>query len=476
MAIYDFFLSRNNGPTAETYIGNTGRLFYDSSDGLFRLSDGVTPGGTIVANLALAKISETAPANPQQGELWLNPSTSELWAYNQGTFIPTINIATETKIGGIKLGPGVITNSEGQLIIDTAGLEFSFGDFGSIIGEYTDETPYALLQTVNLNEDAVIASNGTGKVAIVGEFTVHATNGSVTGSLETDSIFKISSDGQVRILVPDTDTNAGAIEIIGSSTGDFVTPGQPGTMLHITGQQDEQARIYIDGNGNYASIVGRRWNGTISGGRTQVLANEDVLRINATAQTNTELPNQSIAQIAFTSLENQTATSQGSEITFVVTPIGQPTANRVSGLKVKSNGIELPTPGTSIKFFGATSGTIDLKSNDIAGTNTITLPASTGTVMTTAGTNTVTGVLAGTISINPTSITRSTESIQTFTLTGLTTNHKIIITSGTALGYGVFISAAWASSLNTLSIEFQNFTGNQDIDLPAKTIQYFAWL
>lgn len=335
MAIFDFFLSRNNGSSVNSYVGHNDRLFYDPVERVLRISNGSTPGGEIFNGYV--NVSETQPTENFEGKFWFKPSTFELSTYHDGNYLPTIDLATETKIGGVKLGPGVVTNSEGQIIIDSTGLDFSFGDFEAIVGTYSDSTTYALLGSAYENEDIVLASTGTGKVSIVGEFTVHATDGSVTGSLETDPIFKISEDGQVMILVPDTDTSAGAVEIAGSSTGEIIAPGQPGTMLHLTGQIGEQCRFYIDGNGNYTSIVGRRWNGSISGGRTQVLANEDVLRINATAQTNTELPSQAIAQIAFTATENQTATTQGSSINFIVTPQGQPTANRVTGLSVTAD-------------------------------------------------------------------------------------------------------------------------------------------
>jgi len=473
MAVYDIWASRKNVNNINTYVGRNGRLFYDDADGLFRLSDGATPGGTIVANLALAKVSTTQPTNPQAGEIWLNPVTFELVVYHNGSFIPTIDIATETKIGGIKLGPGVTTNAQGQIIIDSSGLEFSFGDFGSSVETYSDSTAYALLQTVNLNEDAVVASNGTGRVAVVGEFAVHYTNGAVTSSLENEPVFKVSSDGQVQILVPDTDTNFGAVEIIGSATGNIIAPGQPGTMLHITGQPSEQCRVYIDGNDNYASIVGRRWNGAVAS-PTQVLANQDILRINATAATDAGVGNIAAAQMRFVAIEDHTTTAQGSQIDFVITPLGQPANNRVSGLIIKADGIELPRPDGTILFNGNTSGTIKLRPTDVAGDNTITLPAATGTAIVTAGANTVTGVLAGTISIDPAAIGKNTTSTQTFTVTGLTTNHKIMVMPQADIPYQLIISAAYASALNTLSVQFQSLGGG--VDAAAFNLAYWAWI
>ena len=91
MAIYDFFLSRNNAATitAENYVGHVGRLFYDDTTGVIKLSDGVTAGGLDI------------------------PYT----------------IATDTVVGGVKAGPGVTINAQGQILIDSAGLAFSFGDF-----------------------------------------------------------------------------------------------------------------------------------------------------------------------------------------------------------------------------------------------------------------------------------------------------------------------------------------------------------
>lgn len=396
MAIFDFFLSRNNGPTVANYVGHNGRLFYDSDEKVLRVADGVTPGGFPITPTTL--VSSVEPIVAAEGQLWYNPSTYELWAYHDGNFEPTIDLATETKIGGVKLGPGVTTNEAGQIIIDSTGLDFSFGDFAAVtetypVGHPKEGEDYAILQTINDDEDAVLASNGLGGVKVVGNFQIYAPDGTVNGALVIPPVFTVGNDGQVKILVPDTDTTEGAVEIIGSSAGESIAPGQPGTMLHLTGQINQQCRFYMDGNGNYASIVGRRWNGTISGGRTQVLAGEDVLRINATAQTDATMPGVALAQISFTALENQTASAQGSSITLTVTPVGSAASSRVDALVVKSTGIELPVAGSTVKLLGSISGTITLQATATAGTNTITLPAVTGTVVTTGDTGSVTNTM-----------------------------------------------------------------------------------
>jgi hypothetical protein len=414
-----------------------------------------------------------------------------------------LSVATETQFGGVKLGPGVVTNGIGQIIIDSTGLDFSFGDFGASVGTYSSNTDYAILQAINDDEDIVIASNGTGGVNVVGQFHVHPTDGSLTVVLEEEPVFEVNATGQVVMRITQGDDQSGGVEIIGSSTGDTVPPGIDGTMLHITGQIEDPCRVYFDGNGDYVSLVARRWNGNFLDGRTAVLVNDDVLRINATAQTNVGMGNVSMAQIRMTALENQTTTAQGSKIVFTVTPIGSAATSRVDVATISvADGI------TATKFTGPLTGDVTGNASGTAGSvaaanvtgttlasNVVTSSLTTvGTLTNLTVTNTISGsingnantattstnlsaatsILAGSISIDPTSINKTSARTLTFTLTGLTTSHKIVITSGTALPYGLMIAGAWASALNTLSIVFHNYGGN--VDQGATNIQYFAWV
>jgi hypothetical protein len=124
-------------------------------------------------------------------------------------------------------------------------------------------------------------------------------------------------------------------------------------MLHITGQIEDPCRVYIDGNGDYVSLVARRWNGNFTDGRTAVLANDYVLRINATAQTDAGMGNVAMAQISIQALENQTATAQGSKITFTVTPIGSAASARVDVANITvADGV------SATKFTGPLTGNV----------------------------------------------------------------------------------------------------------------------
>jgi hypothetical protein len=442
MAIGKIKASRVNNVDADTYVGEDGILFYNYANGVVRISDGITPGGVSV------------------------PYT----------------IASNTTIGGIKAGPGVVISNDGELFIDTTGLPLSFGDFTA---------NQNILTLVNEDENMVLASKGSAEVQLVGNIGFYKTNGLPPNI--ASRYFQASDDGQVQFLVPNTDAFLGAVEIIGSTTGLSIAPGTLGTMLHVTGQVGDPCRIYYDGNANYVSWVARRWNGTVAN-PTQVLAGQDVLRINATAATDLDggnIGNVAMAQISMMAVENQTATAQGSEITFTVTPVGQPATNRVDVANITvANGVsatKFTSAGTITAIGNITGGNV-LTSGSITATGNVTsgnMSATqftgnvtgnlTGTASTATNLAAATSILAGAININPVSVDGSTSSVQTFTLTGLTTNHKIIVTNGTAFNSGLIIQGAWASAVNTISIEFRNTT-NQAIDTGAHIIQYFAWV
>jgi hypothetical protein len=290
MAIGKIKASRVNRVDADTYVGEDGILFYNFANGVIRLSDGTTPGGVPV------------------------PYT----------------VASDTTVGGIKAGPGANISIDGTLTIDTAGLPLSIGNL-----DFIDTT----ISTLNPNVDLNLETNGTGNINLIGAVNFYKPNGPISSRRP---FFQAKSDGQLIILVPVEDPAGGGIEVVGSATGNIILPGQPGAMLHLTGNPNVATRFYMDGNGEYSAIVGRRWNGNVAA-PTQVLTGQDVLRINSTAATNLNggnVGNVAMAQMRFTALENQTATAQGSSITFTVTPIGSSASARVDVANVTvANGI-----------------------------------------------------------------------------------------------------------------------------------------
>ena len=324
MSIRKLRSGRVQGVTAGQYVGVHGSIFWNENTGELRLSDGDTPGGLRVG----------------------------------------FPIASSTELGGIKLGPGVILNQDNQIIIDSTGLDFSFGDLASTIGTYTDENDYAILQTINLNEDLVLASNGTGGIHIVGEFRINKTNGDLTDTLEAVPVFEVKADGQVKILVPAVDSTSGAVSIVGSTTGEFISPVNTGVMLHVTGNYDVPAvpsRIYNDSQNTFAAFVARRFNGTVSS-PTAVLADEEIMRISGTSHNGTTIPGTGQARIVYKALGNQTISNQGGYIELWATPLNSTTIAKIVTIN-NADGI------TATKFTGPLTGKADTAGNADTVTN-----------------------------------------------------------------------------------------------------------
>jgi hypothetical protein len=398
---------------ALTYVGTAGTIFYDEANGQLRISDGVTAGGT--------------PIN--------------------------IPLATSTVIGGFKVGPGVTLNPAGQLIIDSTGLDFSFGDLASITGQYEDSTSYAVLKTINTNEDFYLVSNGTGSIDIIGEFKVYKTDGDVAGAILSEPVFKVKGDGQIQMLVPGADSVAGALAIVGSLSGEFISPVNTGVMVHITGNLSNPgtpSRIYNDSQNAFGAWVTRRFNGTVSS-PTAVLADEEIMRLSGTAHNGTIIPGTANQRIVYVARGNQTLTNQGGAIELWATPLNSITLAKVA--TVDSTGITLESGKV---LTGNVTGNADTVTNGVytngsyANPSWITSLAGskvTNAVLTT-DTGTVTNtMLAGSIAnaklsnssitVNGTAIALGASGTVTAaagTLTGTTLNATVVTSSLTTVG------------------------------------------
>jgi hypothetical protein len=497
MAIYDLWLSRNNGPTVSNYVGHAGRLFFDPAERVLRISDGDTAGGEVFNGIVT--VANTEPTANFQGQIWLDPQTYELWVYHNGDFIPTIDVATTTKIGGVKLGPGVTLNGDGQIIIDSEGLDFSFGDIASTTGTYPADyyesarqnDDYAVMSSINANEDIVLASNGTGAVRVVGDFSVRRANGNLVDALEEEPIFRVKSDGQVQLLVPAADSSEGAFTIVGGLEGVFQAPVNTGVMMHITGiassPDPTPSRIYNDAQNSFSAIVSRRYNGTAAA-PTAVLDGEEIMRLSGTAHNGTLIPGTGNQRIIYKALGNQTLTNQGGTMEFWATALNTTTLTKTATLS--STGITLEsgkvlTGNVTGIATTATTATSAATAYSLANTATTyvgrasladTATTATSAKIATTATNlaAATGILAGSLSVDPPNTGKNASVIGTYTITGLTTSHKIIIMPQAALPDNYNIAGAWASAPNTLSINFQTYAGG--VDAAAVTIAYFAWV
>jgi hypothetical protein len=465
MAIYDFFLSRNGAPvTAQNYVGHTGRLFYDSDIGEIRISDGVTAGGQPIP-VTLATTTTAGSVKPGAG---FTISSDALLTLNAGPMFELDNNdvfqlkpGTATRIGGIRPGPGVTIDSEGILLIDTAGLPFAFGDFSSLVNQYPVGHPkeaqdYALLRTVNENEDAVLASNGTGAVKVVGEFRIYPTNGSVGSSMLQPPVFQVSAAGDISASSLDIQETSdlglmAALNVTINADGLTKTPMViTGSVAQFTGRDNRTAVLVLDTYGldNVSNTTGgefvfRSGRGT-NAVTAAVQAGDRLGQVVAAGWASNGYGGIGVGGLRILANENYTSTARGSKLELFATP----------------NGTVIPTVIATVDGNGIVMS---------SGKNI------TGTVSTANNLTAASSILTGSLQVNPANVEKTTASVQNFMLNGLTTNHKVVITAGTAMSYGIFISAAWASAPDTLSVEFQNFSNN-NINLTGTTIQYFAWV
>jgi hypothetical protein len=326
MAIYDFFLSRNNAAsTPSNYVGHTGRLFYESTTGEIKISDGATLGGVAIP----------------------------------------ITLATTTIAGGVKLGPGVVLNSQDQIIINSTGLDFSFGDFQATT-PLINGSNNAVLSSINANQDISLVSNGTGVVEVVGDFHVHAPSGTLAATLANEEIFRVSATGKIRMLVPLADEVEGALTIVGNAAAEYHPPNQAGVIMHATGQTNGIARHYLDANNNYPIIVGRRYNGTYDA-PTPILNGEIIVRLVGQASTNGQFETFGPCRIEMRATQDQATGAQGGEIAYFVTPLDTAAANAVEVMKFNAE-----TGVTTVDVNPQVTGTYDLGSTALRWRNVYT--------------------------------------------------------------------------------------------------------
>lgn len=303
--IQNFFTSRDNNANTETYVGQKDRLWYNPDTNSIRISDGVTPGGLVV------DLETNANAS-------FNSITANTGTIN-GNLIVTGNIspAAVGKIGGVTPGPGANISNTGLLTIDTTGLPLSFGNFTANNN---------VLTVVNADEDMILQTQGNAEIQLVGNIGFYKPDGLPPNV--ANRYFSATSDGQIKILVPDADPLAGAVNIIGSTSGNFTPPVNTGVMLQLTGQANIPSRLYNDGIGTFAAFVGRRINGSVTS-PTPVQAGDELIRISSTGYNGNTVSGSGSARIVYQAMENFTAANTGSNLSFWTCAIGSNTLTKI---------------------------------------------------------------------------------------------------------------------------------------------------
>ena len=334
-----------------TYDQATKKFIFDTIE----TGDGLYLNGSNVVALSVA--SSSALGGIKVGSAFTMDGSNRL----------QLNAATTDIIGGVRLGPGVTTNNQGQIIISSEGLDFSFGDFQATV----PANGAATLSSVNLGQNIDIVSTANGVINAVGNFHVHTPD--TYDPIDPDAngaVFRVDASGKVRILVPDANTSEGAVSIVGGFEGVFQAPVNTGVMLHVTGiagSPGVPSRIYNDAQNSFSAFVSRRYNNTAAS-PSAVLANEEIMRLSGTAHNGTIIPGTANQRIVYKALGNQTLTNQGGCIELWATPLNSTTLTKVATID-NADGI------TSTKFTGPLIGTADIAT-------TVTLVATNSTAAT----------------------------------------------------------------------------------------------
>lgn len=278
------------------------------------------------------------------------------------TVIGNISPAAAGKIGGIAPGPGVNVSNTGLLTIDTANLPLSFGNFTANNN---------VLTIVNLDEDMVLQTQGNAEIQLVGNIGFYKPDGLPPNV--ANRYFSATSDGQIQILVSNVDPTSAAVNIVGSSTGNFSPPVNTGVMLQLTGQANTPSRFYNDGIGNFAAFVGRRINGNVTS-PTAVQAGDEIIRISATGYNGTTVSGNGAARIVFQAMENFTTTNTGSNLSFWTAAVGSNALTKIVTID-NANGVVATQVNATGNITGGnlvTTGSANVTGNVNAGNLVLT--------------------------------------------------------------------------------------------------------
>jgi hypothetical protein len=276
--------------------------------------------------------------------------------------------------------------------------------------------------------------------------------------------FSVNKNGLTEIRTPATIANTqSALNIIGSSSGNSQPRNFSGTMIQITGQDNEPARISFDAFGAngaqnaYTAIAARAARGTVDS-PTALQANDLMMRITNQGWTGNGAYATSIARLNFAAAEAFTSNAAvGTYANIQLTPIGSNVIKTITGFS-----------GNGINFPNAISG----------GTGNLGITFQDGTFQNTAFSNTqvVTSATAATgITVTP-ATTGNITITNTGVITVAGTSNQIFVGAGnaTAAANGVVqlslpqnIAPSSSPTFNILTVNDLVILGNVSNVIPA---------
>jgi len=192
------------------------------------------------------------------------------------------------------------------------------GTTGFTVGEFIFSGSNLQIQQSNVTIN-IGASSDTGIVQFNRGITV-------TNTLTGNSTFSVTRQGLVTVFTPKTLlTTESAFSIIGSSTGHQQSRNFTGTLLQLTAQDTQPARVSIDafGSAAYPVIAGRQAEGTVCA-PTATLNGDTLMRMSGQGYGTTAYVG-AIARINLQAAQNFTDSHAGTRIRFQTTPLNSTT-------------------------------------------------------------------------------------------------------------------------------------------------------
>jgi hypothetical protein len=223
----------------------------------------------------------------------------------------------------------IYANNGNLIIANASGL--SFGNF-----RFFGNTMALANAAANI---VVGTANATGWVQFNRSIAVSAIAG--------ETAFSVNKNGLTEIRTPATISNTeSALNIVGSSSGNTQPRNFTGTMLQITGQDDQSTRISLDAFGasgaqnSYGLLAARAARGTVDSPQ-QLQTNDLMLRFSSQGWTGNGVYAASIARLNFAAAENFTSNAAvGTYANVQLTPIGSNVIKTVTGFS--ANGVNFP--------------------------------------------------------------------------------------------------------------------------------------
>ena len=165
-----------------------------------------------------------------------------------------------------------------------------------------------------------------------------------------ETAFSVGKTGLTSIRTPATISNTeAALNIVGSSSGNVQPRNFSGTMIQVTGQNNEPARISFDAFGAngaqnaYTAIAARAARGTVDS-PTALQANDLMMRLTNQGWTGNGVYAASIARFNFAAAEAFTSNAAvGTYANIQLTPIGSNVIKTITGFS--GNGVNFPSSG-----------------------------------------------------------------------------------------------------------------------------------